>query len=514
MKTTGVERRYDVVIIGSGLAGLVCGSILSKEGKKVCIVEKNEQLGGSLQTFRRDGVTFDTGVHYIGGLDKGQNLYQFFNYLGIMDRLELQRMDPEGFDMVLFKDDPVEYPYGMGYDNFIRVLSQKFPEEHDVIVAYCNELRRICDSFPLYNLRVGELYSDPGIFKRSVKQYLEELTPNQKLRSVLGGTNLLYAGIGDKTPLYVHALVLNSYIESSWKCTQGSDQISNLIAKSIKAMGGDIFRKKKVTKIHVEDGDAEFVLLDDGSRIYAETFISNVNPTRTLEMTDTEKIRKAYRSRIQSLENSISVFVIYATMKPGTWKYQNRNYYYFDEFDVWKCADYTEQTWPYTYAMFECVPHHQNEYAEAITIMSYMRFEEVKQWADTFNTTVDENDRGDAYSAFKHRKAEKLLDTVEVKFPGIRNQIQSYYTSSPLSYRDYIGNDDGNMYGIIKDFNDPLKSFISPKTKVSNLLLTGQNVNLHGVLGVTVSAVLTCGMLLGKDYLLNKIVAANSDSNL
>ena len=231
MKAAAVEHRYDVVIIGSGLAGLVCGSILSKEGKRVCIIEKNEQLGGSLQTFRRDGVTFDTGVHYLGGLDKGQNLYQFFNYLGIMDRLELQRMDAEGFDVVLFKDDPMQYPYGMGYENFIRILSQKFPDDREAIITYCNELRRICNSFPLYNLRVGELYSDPDIFKRSIKQYLEELTPNERLRSVLGGTNLLYAGIGNKTPLYVHALVLNSYIESSWKCTEGSDQISNLIAK-------------------------------------------------------------------------------------------------------------------------------------------------------------------------------------------------------------------------------------------------------------------------------------------
>lgn len=512
MKPAENERKYDVVIIGSGLAGLVCGSILSKEGKKVCIIEKNEQLGGSLQTFRRDGVKFDTGVHYIGGLDKGQNLYQFFTYLGIMDRLSLQRMDAEGFDVVLFKDDPMEYPFGMGYDNFIRVLSERFPDDKETIVTYCKELKRICDSFPLYNLRTDQFYSDTTIFKRSIKQYLEELTPNEKLRNVLGGTNLLYAGVGDKTPLYVHALVLNSYIESSWKCTQGSDQISNLIAKSIRAMGGDIFRKKKVTNIHVEDGEAQYVLLEDGTRIFADTFISNVNPARTLQMADTEKFRKAYRSRIQSLENSISVFVLYAIMKPGAAKYQNRNYYYYDEVDVWKCVDYTEETWPYTYAMFECVPHHQNEYTEAITVMSYMRYDEVKQWADTFNTTTEQNDRGSDYDKFKHAKAEKLLDTIEVKFPGIRNQIQSYYTSTPLSYRDYIGSEDGNMYGILKDFNDPLRSFISPKTKVPNLLLTGQNVNLHGVLGVTVSAVLTCGMILGKEYLLEKIVAASADT--
>ena len=109
-----------MVIIGSGLGGLVCGTILSKEGKRVCIVEKNEQIGGSLQTFRREGVTFDTGVHYIGGLSKENSLYKIFNYLGIMDRLETVKMDEEGFDVVMFKDDTEEYPYGMGYVNFKR----------------------------------------------------------------------------------------------------------------------------------------------------------------------------------------------------------------------------------------------------------------------------------------------------------------------------------------------------------------------------------------------------------
>ena len=39
--------QYDVVIIGAGLGGLLCGAILSKEGMKVCILEKNEQIGGS-----------------------------------------------------------------------------------------------------------------------------------------------------------------------------------------------------------------------------------------------------------------------------------------------------------------------------------------------------------------------------------------------------------------------------------------------------------------------------------
>ena len=83
------DKKYDIVIIGSGIGGLICGNVLAKEGLSVCVLEKNKQIGGSLQTFSRDKTVFDSGVHYIGGLDKGQNLYQVFKYLGVMDKLKL-----------------------------------------------------------------------------------------------------------------------------------------------------------------------------------------------------------------------------------------------------------------------------------------------------------------------------------------------------------------------------------------------------------------------------------------
>src|SRR5258706_4543902 len=120
---------HDVIIIGSGMGGLVCGNLLSLEGLKVCVLEKNRQIGGSLQTYVRDRVIFDSGVHYLGGLGKGQNLYQVFKYLGIIDKLKLQRMGEDGFDMIIIENDDKEYVYAQGYENFIRHLLKEFPAE-------------------------------------------------------------------------------------------------------------------------------------------------------------------------------------------------------------------------------------------------------------------------------------------------------------------------------------------------------------------------------------------------
>jgi phytoene dehydrogenase-like protein len=48
-----MSEKYDIVIVGSGLGGLVCGAILAKQGRTVCVLEKHHQIGGNLQVFKR-----------------------------------------------------------------------------------------------------------------------------------------------------------------------------------------------------------------------------------------------------------------------------------------------------------------------------------------------------------------------------------------------------------------------------------------------------------------------------
>ena len=141
--------------------------------------------------------------------------------------------------------------------------------------------------------------------------------------------------------------------------------------------------------------------------------------------------------------------------------------------------------------------------------MAYMNYSEMAAWSETKNIIPNhKNDRGEGYEEFKERKSNQMLKALYARLPEVEDNIETYYSSTPLTYRDYIGSRDGTLYGIAKDYRDPLKTFISPKTKVPNLLLTGQNLNLHGVLGVTVSSVVTCTELLGQQYLVKKIRSA------
>ena len=76
------------------------------------------------------------------------------------------------------------------------------------------------------------------------------------------------------------------------------------------------------------------------------------------------------------------------------YKYLKHNFYYHKEGHIWNMTDHTEENWPLCYAVFFSASSRSPEYAESMTILTYMRYDEVKQWDKTFNTVSKEDDRG------------------------------------------------------------------------------------------------------------------------
>jgi all-trans-retinol 13,14-reductase len=499
-----MEERYDVVIIGSGMGGLLCGALLGKNGYRVAVLEKNSRIGGCLQSYSRDGGVFDTGVHYIGGLAEGQTLNRIFRYVGLMDRIQVKQFGNDGFDVIRFGDISREFVYKQNYEDFIEALAAEFPHEREGITNYCNSIRGLCDRFPLYNLRNGDFMDKIDLLGLNARESIESFVSDPLLRQVLAGNNCLYAGEGDKSPFYIHALILNSYIESAWRCEGGGSQIAGSLADIITELGGRVFRRTEVTRIVVENDRATRVLTSDGREFTADTFISDLHPAVTLSLTQSEGFRKAYVKRIQGLENTISVFILNLVFHEAAFPSINRNIYYYSKAEnVWEGIDYNPENWPENYAFF--VTAGEDGFARSASVMCYMRFSEFEAWADTFNMVSQPGDRGPGYLEKKEEKAQKIFDLLDQHYPGVRSAVKSYHTLSPLTYRDYTGNPGGSLYGIQRNCNDPIRTYVPARTKVPNLLLTGQNLNLHGVMGVSVSSIITCSELLDIDELLQQI---------
>ncbi len=500
------SRTYDVVVIGSGLGGLMCAVILAKEGMKVCVLEQDKQIGGCLQTFSLKKTVFDSCVHYIGGLGQGHTLQKIFSYAGIYEKLKLKAYDPSGFDRIAFGEEETVYPHAVGFDNFAGQLTSFFPEERESLKEYIRQVRNVGDHFPLYRLRSGSNDEKGAVSGWGVGEVLERITKNPRLRSVLAGNNLLYAGQESKTPFYLHALVSESYMHSAHKVVPGSSEIAKHLAAELRQHGADIYRNTKASRLFEQGGRIEYAETEDGQRYHGKQFISGVHPQVLLGMLQTSMIRPAYRNRVAGLEQTISAFMVNLVLKPMTISHRPYNLYWnADEDSVWKAVKYEAGRWPLNYALYFAESRKDVGYAESLSILTYMHYDEVKEWEQTVNRSGEERERGDDYEAFKEQKAELLLEQVYKRVPELRGNIIAQSVATPLTYRDYTGTPQGSLYGILKDVNNPNETTIAVRTRIPNLLLTGQNINLHGVLGVSITAIATCAELIGMEYLLAKI---------
>ena len=448
-------------------------------------------------------MTFETGIHYVSGFSHNQVLSKLFNYLNVLDNLNLKDLDTDAFDIMHIGEDNQKYKLGSGEVNFIDGLCEHFPDERENLERYIESINQLSKKFYLFNLepRKTELYSMEDELVQPVGEYIDQFFTNKKLKRIIAWNNSLYAGIYDKTPAFVHILITRFYLEGATRFIDGPQQLADSMVNIIKTAGGEVFTSSEVVHIDVIDKTVKGIKIADGRIFEAENYISAIHPSTTLEMIDSEQVQKSYLHRITSLKNTTSVFTVFITFKEKSFPYINSNYYYAPTYDsIWKAIEYTTETWPMGMMLLTPPTSGENKFAGKMIVNCIMNFEDVIQWTDT-----KPGKRGNDYLAFKKQRTDKVLNILKGIFPKIEDAIAGISSSTPLTIRDYTGSKNGSLYGIEKDCNHMINSQIVPRTKINNLFLTGQNINLHGIIGVALSAILTAGEFVGVNTIINKI---------
>lgn len=491
------------VIIGGGLGGLSCGCILAKNGYEVTVLEKDRQIGGCLQCFRRGDTVFDTGMHYIGSADSGQILDTIYHYLGIDSDISLSRLDPMGYDEISYRGN--HYRLANGREDFINVLSEQFPKSRDELCKYYDLIKTVVSSWEIHSLRRDvDLNVNAEYQMRSVNEVVDSIISDPVLRQVLVGIQPLYAGIKDHTPFSTHALIYDFYNQSAYRIVGGSSLVADSLTNSIRKMGGQVLVKKKVTKIECDAAKATAVITDTGECFPADLVISAIHPALTVQLIDSRLIRPSYRQRVMGVPNTISAFTVYLKFRENSVRYMNKNLYIYRGDSIWGCEKYDDDSWP-KFILYMHFCHENNPvYAQSGEILTYMNYADVQQWCGTHI-----GQRGESYELFKKRKAEAAIDVLEKEIPGIRDHIECYYTSSPLTYCDYTGIPDGAMYGISRDVQNLVSGSVTSRTKVPNLFLTGQCITLHGMMGVLAGSLATCAEVLTIDEIFSQLKNAD-----
>lgn len=469
--------RYDVVIIGSGLGGLVCGSLLAREEKKVLILERQAQPGGCMQSYQRGRLSFDTGLHYIGGLAEGQQLHSIFSHLGLM-KLPWVRLDADGFDRVTIGHQT--FPMAEGYNHFARTLSEYFPKEKEGLRKYVELMRH--------------LPSMEEIGPVNAYDWMKSLFRDSLLINVLSGSAIKMELRRESLPLFTFAHGMSSYIGSSWRLRGGGHLIVNALVDDINRMGGKVVCHAEVNKLEEKDGRIVAARCSKGDVYEGDVFISDVHPQVTFGWLDESKvIKNMFRRRINAMENSTGILTVSLVLKKGVLPYFNHNKYYYRKPNVWT---FSEDVGGVGGVMVSCRVPEEGDYARQIDLMTPVSWKLFEAWE---HTTVGH--RGESYDMLKNHLADECIHLAERVVPELGSMVEKRYISTPLTYRDYTLSPCGSAYGVRKDCRNILMTTLSPRTSIPNLLLTGQSLMLHGVEGVTMTALQTCGELLGKDYI-------------
>lgn len=492
-----------VVIIGGGLGGLFTGAILAKEGLKVIVIEKNMTVGGGLQSFKRFGEIFDTGMHVIGGMRKGGNIRRICEYLGIFDKVHIKDVDDEIIDMLYFAEDKQTYRIAQGQENFVNSLAESFPEQRENLKKYVGAIYNIVGELDMFYLRPGADYiqSHCDDFLIATNDFIAKYITDGRLRSVLAYMNPLYAGRKNMTPAYIHALISVLYINGPSRFAGGSQLFANTLSDIIVECGGEVIVGDGVEQISTHERNITGITTRKGKTFTADYYISAIHPCSLLALLDDESVLpKAYRTRLNDIPNSYSAFTLNIKLKTNVFRYLNHSRYYMSRYDeIWN-FDRSDRPWPLGFLYMTPPEIEQGEFSTKMIITAPMTWDRVKQWEES-----SLGHRPQEYLQWKEECKEKLLCCMEELYPDFREYIEDVNTASPLTIRDYYAVKEGAMCGYSKDCNNIVLSQVPVVTKIKNLLLTGQNCNIHGFCGVPLTAINTCEAILGRNYILNKI---------
>ena len=460
----------DVLIIGSGLGGLECGALLAQKGLRTLVLEGSHQPGGCMQSFRRGGLHYDTGLHYVGGLAPGQTMHKAFGQLGLLD-LPWERMD-EAFDRVIMAGR--RFAFHQGYQAFVDGLAKDFPHQREALQSYVWRLQHVTEE----DMEVNAY------------DYLSKTFSDEMLLNVVSAAAMKTELKRESLPLFNFAHTCSSYIESSWRLRGDGNLLVNKLIDTICKAGGEVRTDSRVVRLTETDGHISKAVCADGSTYEAGYFISDIHPAVLCQMLeDCPSVRKAFRRRMASAENTTGMFTAQLCIKPGALRYFAHNVFVYDKPNVWTM---TEENDPVKGVMVSArVPEDGSDMLRQIDLLTPMPWQECKEWEDT-----KVGHRGEDYKAFCKQKTEQCLTLAEQYIPGLRDMVEHCYTSTPLTYRDYLGSPEGGAFGMRKDCRAPMLSFHSVSTPLPNLLLTGQSIILPGIEGVTMTAFETCSRII------------------
>lgn len=511
------SQPYDAIVIGSGLGGLTTAALLAKAGKRVLVLERHYTAGGFTHSFRRKGFEWDVGVHYIGDVHKPHSpMRRVFDTI-TNGQLQWAKME-EVYDSMVIKDQ--RYDYHSGVAQFREGLLRHFPGAGKDIDAYLKHVRRASQSVPghfgprmlpallqgVVGAAVRKLSGD--YFARTTHEVLSECTRDPKLASVLAGQWGDYGTPPKQSSFAMHALVAQHYLDGANFPVGGASQIARHIIPVIEASGGAVLVNAEVERVLLHRGRVSGVRMRGGDELSCAQVISaaGVHTTVSRLLPPDAAQAAGLLEKVEKLPRSVAHLGLYVGLN-GT-----RETLGLAQTNLWVYRDYDHDAalarflkrptldFPLLYLSFPSAkdPAWEAHYPgkSTIDVIAPAPWSWFKRWSDT-----PWKQRGADYEDYKAQLSERLLDEIYKQVPQTRGQVEHFELSTPLSTAHFSNYAGGELYGLEHSPYRFAQRWLTPRTPIKGLFLTGQDILFCGVGSALMSGVLTAASLLGPKLL-------------
>ncbi|ELS04278.1 carotene isomerase [Xenococcus sp. PCC 7305] len=440
---------YDVIVIGSGIGGLVTATQLAAKKAKVLVLESYLIPGGSAGYFEREGYRFDVGASMIFGFgEKGTTnlLTRALDAVGMsietmVDPVQIHYHLPDGLELKVHRD----------YEKFLQELIAIFPHEEKGIRRFYGECWNIfncLNSMELLSLEeIGYLmrvFFQHPLSCLGLVKYLPQNTGDIARRHIKDPKLLKFIDMecycwsvmpASHTPAINAGMVFSDRHYGGINYPKGGvGQIAQKLATGLEKSGGEIQYKARVKEILLENGKAVGVKLVNGKEYYAKRIVSNATRWDTFEkLLSPDKMpakEKRWQKRYQKSPSFLSLHLgVKAEVLPiGT----ECHHILLEE---WNNMENPEGT------IFVSIP----------TLLDPDLAPAGHHIIHTFTPSWIEDWQGlspQAYQEKKEAAAEHLIHRLETIFPGLSAGLDYQEVGTPRTHRRFLGREDGT-YGPI-----------------------------------------------------------------
>jgi prolycopene isomerase len=440
---------YDVIVIGSGIGGLVTATQLAAKGAKVLVLESYLIPGGSSGYFEREGYRFDVGASMIFGFGEKGTTNLLTRALAAVE-MKLETL-PDPVQIHYHLPQNLEIKVHRDYEKFLQELITRFPQEKVGIRRFYDECWQVFNCLNAMELlsleELGYLmrvfFQHPGACLGLVK-YLPQNAGDIARRYIQDPELLKFIDMecycwsvvpADLTPMINAGMVFSDRHYGGINYPKGGvGQIAQKLVEGLEKKGGEIRYKSKVQQILLEKGKAIGVELTNGEQYFAKRIVSNATRWDTFDkLLPAEAMptkEKRWQQRYQKSPSFLSLHlgVKAEVLPPGTECHHIL-------LEDWANMEKEQGT------LFVSIPTLLDP--DIAPAGHHIIHAFTPSWLEEWQNLSPQD-----YEAKKEAAAEKLIDRLEVIFPGLNEALDYQEVGTPRTHRRFLGRQDGT-YGPI-----------------------------------------------------------------